>query len=187
MGHGRRPYLRFVPLPGPSAGALLLLLAIAAQAAPTPAGSPLTYPPAARGSVVEDYHGTKVADPYRWLEDLDSPETRAWVSAEARLAEDYVAKIDSRPRIKRRLTELSDFEKFGLPFHEGGRYFYTRNTGLQNQSVLFMTDGLAGKPAVALDPNTLSKDGSLAVVGYVASRDGSLLAYGVSVGGSDWT
>src|SRR5262249_43400823 len=79
------------------------------------------------------------------------------------------------------------FEKFGLPFHEGGRYFYTHNTGLQNQSVLYMTEGLAGKPVIALDPNTLSADGSLAVVGYVASRDGARLAYGVSVAGSDWT
>ena len=161
--------------------------AATAPAAPTSAAPALAYPPAARGPVVDDYHGTKVADPYRWLEDLDSPETRAWVSAEASLAEGYLAKIGARSRIKRRLTELSDFEKFGLPFHEGGRYFYTHNTGLQNQNVLFVTEGVEGSPKVALDPNTLSADGSLAVVGYVASRDGKLLAYGVSVAGSDWT
>jgi len=179
------------------AGSLLLALAAPAVAAPAPvvpataqappAAPGLAYPSAARGSVVDDYHGTQVADPYRWLEDLDSQDTRAWVSSEAALAENYLAKIESRPRIKRRLTELSDFEKFDLPFHEGGRYFYKHNSGLQNQSVLFMTEGLAGSPTIALDPNTLSADGSLAVVGYVASRDGALLAYGVSVAGSDWT
>jgi prolyl oligopeptidase len=137
--------------------------------------------------VIDNYHGTNVADPYRWLEDLDSPETRAWVLAQARVTQDYLSRIDARPKIQRRLRELFDFEKFGLPFHEGGRYFYTHNTGLQDQSVLLATLGIGSEPRVALDPNTLSKDGSLAVKEYVANHEGTLLAYGVSVGGSDWT
>jgi prolyl oligopeptidase len=163
---------------------LALLIACAATA---PAQDRLTYPPATRGPVVDEHHGTKVADPYRWLEDLDSPETRAWVTAEARLTEDYLSKIGTRPDIRKRLRELYDFEKFGLPFKEGGRAFYTHNTGLQEQSVLLVTGGPGGEPAVALDPNQLSADGSLAVAGYVASRDGMRLAYGVSVANSDWT
>ena len=160
--------------------------------APVTAASPegylaLAYPPAKRDNVVEDYSGVKVADPYRWLEQLDSPETRAWVAAEAKLTDTYLAKIPARQAIKKRLTTLLDFEKFGVPFHQGGRFFYTHNRGLQEQSVLDTTVGLAGAPAVALDPNALSTNGSLAVVGYVASRDGARLAYGVSSGGSDWT
>ena len=114
-------------------------------------------------------------------------ETRTWVEAEAKVAEDFLSGIEARHRIKKRLTELADFERFGLPFREGARTFYTHNTGLQDQSVLFTIVEPGGKSEVALDPNTLSKDGSLAVVGYVPNRDGSLLAYGVSVAGSDWT
>jgi prolyl oligopeptidase len=121
------------------------------------------------------------------MEDLDSPETRAWVSAEAKVAQDYLVAIDERTRIQKRLTELYDYETFGVPFHEGARYFYEHNTGLQGQSVLFVTDGWKGSPTVALDPNTLSQDGSLAVIGYVAGPGAKLLAYGVSPGGSDWT
>jgi len=147
----------------------------------------LTYPTATRGTVVDDYHGTKVADPYRWLEDLDSPQTRAWVSSESALTDKYIAALPMRERLRRRIGQLYNYERFGVPFHGADRYFYAHNTGLQNQSVLFSTQGLAGQPGVVLDPNTLSKDGSLAVIAYVASRDGRLLAYGVSVSGSDWT
>src|SRR3984885_4953146 len=147
----------------------------------------LAYPPAPRGTVVDEYFGTKVADPYRWLEDLDSPATRSWVKAEGELTTAYLASIPAHHELRARLAILNNFEKFGIPFHEGGRYFFTRNTGLQNQSVLFTAANLADSPQVALDPNTLSSDGTLAVVGYVASRDGNLLAYGVSVSGSDWT
>jgi prolyl oligopeptidase len=137
--------------------------------------------------MVEAYGDVNVADPYRWLEQLDSPETRAWVSAQARLTDSYLAHVHARSRIKQRLTQLLDFEKFGVPFHRGNRFFYTYNRGLQEQSVLLTTIGLAGTPSIALDPNLLSTNASLAVVGYVASRDGQLLAYGVSPGGSDWT
>jgi prolyl oligopeptidase len=147
----------------------------------------LTYPAAPRGTVAEDFFGTTVADPYRWLEDLDSPATRTWVAAEAKLTAAYLKSNPARPGIRARVAALYNFEKIGIPFQEGGRYFYTHNTGLQDQSVLFATKTLAESAAVALDPNALSANGSLAVVGYVASRDGSLLAYGVSISGSDWT
>jgi prolyl oligopeptidase len=154
-------------------------------AADSPQG--LSYPPAARGNVVDDYHGTPVPDPYRGMEDLDSAATRAWVSAEAELTDRYLAALPGRDHLRSRLKQLFDYERFGIPFQAHGRYFYSKNSGLQNQSVLYLTDALDGSPRVALDPNTLSTDGSLAVVDYVASHNGRLLAYGVSVSGSDWT
>lgn len=147
----------------------------------------LSYPAASRDDVVDDYFGTAVPDPYRWLEELDSPKTRAWVTAESRLTRDYLAGIATRPRIRERLLKLNDYEKVGTPFREGERCFYAYNSGLQPQSVLRMTSASLADEALALDPNALSADGSLAVVGYVASTDGQRLAYGVSVAGSDWT
>jgi prolyl oligopeptidase len=148
---------------------------------------PLTYPPARRGDVVDEYDGVKVSDPYRWLEDLDSPETRAWVTAEAKLTDSYLSQIPSRTALKKRLTTLLDFEKFGIPFQKENRYFYSYNRGLQEQNVLCMLTNLSTAPATVVDPNLLSTNGRLAVVGYVASRNGKLMAYGVSQGGSDWT
>jgi prolyl oligopeptidase len=147
----------------------------------------LEYPAPARGTAVDDYHGTRVPDPYRGLEDLDSPATRAWVGAEAQLTDRFLAKLPDRDRLRARLATLFDYERFGVPFKARGRYFYSRNSGLQNQSVLYVANALDAQPRVALDPNLLSKDGSLAVAHYVASHDGRLLAYGVSVSGSDWT
>jgi prolyl oligopeptidase len=147
----------------------------------------LSYPPARRDDVPDDYNGIKVADPYRWLEKLDSDETRNWVKAEAVLTDSYLQKIPVRDVLQKRLTALLNFEKFGMPFHKADQYFYSHNSGLQQQSVLLVSQGLRGAPKVAFDPNALSTNGSLAVVGYVASPDGSTLAYGVSQGGSDWT
>lgn len=147
----------------------------------------LSYPPAARGEVADDYHGTHVADPYRWLEDLDSDETRAWVSAEAQLTERYLSEIGERSRIRARIARLYDFEKTGIPFEEAGRYFYTRNSGHQEQSVLLSAGQLDEPPVVTLDPNSLPPEGHPIVTHYVASHDGRLLAYGVSAAGSDWT
>jgi prolyl oligopeptidase len=162
-----------------------LLVAFTGFAPPGPLPA---YPPARRDDAPDDYNGVKVADPYRWLEQLDSPETRDWVRAEANLTDSYLAKIPVRDLLKERLTALLDFEKFGMPFHKGRHYFYTHNSGLQQQSVLLASVGLDGPPAVAFDPNALSTNGgTLAVVGYVASPDGTTLAYGVSQGGSDWT
>jgi prolyl oligopeptidase len=148
--------------------------------------SPLKYPSARRDSHVDDYHGEKVADPYRWMEELDSPETKAWVKAEAELTDSYLEKIPARKALKDRLTKLLDYEKFGIPFHTGERYLFTHNSGLQPQSVLYTAIGLKGKPVVAFSPNLLAPKG-VAMAGYVAGPDGELLAYGLSQGGSDWT
>jgi prolyl oligopeptidase len=147
----------------------------------------LVYPPAKRGDVIDDYHGVSVPDPYRWLEQLDSAETREWVTAQARLTDSYLERIPARQVIKKRLTELLNYEKYGMPFHAGGRYLHSHNSGLQEQGVLYMAESLSGTPKVLLDPNLLSTNGSLAVVGYVLSHNGNFLAYGVSNGGSDWT
>jgi prolyl oligopeptidase len=165
-------------------GVFLAGLVVVGVAAPS---TPLVYPAAPRGSVIEDFHGTKVADPYRGLEDLDAPATRAWVTQESALTNAYVDALPAKGPLRARLGRLYDFERFGLPFAAGKHFLYEHNTGLQNQSELFEADGIAGKPSVVFDPNALSSDGSLAVVGYVASGDGRLLAYGVSVSGSDWT
>ena len=151
----------------------------------TVTGTPLRYPSARVDSHVDDYHGEKVADPYRWMEELDSPETKAWVKAEAELTDSYLEKIPARKALKERLTQLLDFEKFGTPFHAGKRFFYSHNSGLQPQSALLITDGSEGEPKIAFSPNTLPK--GVALAGYVASPDGNVLAYGLSQGGSDWT
>jgi prolyl oligopeptidase len=147
----------------------------------------LMYPAAPHGSVVDDYHGVRVADPYRGLEDLDSPATRSWVRAEAHLTKTYLDALPLRPLIRARIAHLYDFEKTGVPFKEQGRYFYTSNSGHQDQSVLMTVAQLADAPVVALDPNSLPSAGHPVVIGYVASREGELLAYGVSPSGSDWT
>jgi prolyl oligopeptidase len=146
-----------------------------------------SYPPAPRGAVVDDYHGVEVADPYRSLEELDSASTRAWVNAEAQLTESYLGAIPARERLRARLTALYDFERIGIPFRGGERYFYASNSGHQDQSVLYALAGSGTEPVVALDPNALPAAGHPVVVGYVARRDGALLAYGVSSAGSDWT
>ncbi len=154
------------------------------------AGQPsamISYPAAPPGAVVDDYHGTRVADPYRWLEDLDSAETRAWVSSESALTDRYITGLRTRGRLQSRIGQLYNHERFGLPFHGSHEYFYEYNTGLQDQSVLNTTHRLGQQARVVLDPNTLSEDSSLAVVGYVPSHDRRLLAYGISVSGSDWT
>ena len=168
-------------------GCLLLSLLAVWVAATAGAPSRLSYPPAPRAQVVDDYHGTRVADPYRPLEELDSAATRAWLIAEAQLTKSYFEAIPQRSRIQARIAELYDFERTGLPFKERGRYFYTSNSGHQDQSVLLATDGLAAEPAVALDPNALPAADHPVVTGYVVSRDATRLAYAVSPSGSDWT
>ena len=147
---------------------------------------PNNYPPARKSDQIDDYHGTPVADPYRWLEDLDSEETRNWVEAENKLSFGFLASIPARNSIKERLTKLWNYEKYGIPFKEGNRYFYTRNSGLQNQAVLYTVTGLDAQPQMVLDPNTLSADGTVAVSGMQVSPDGKLLAYSLSASGSDW-
>src|SRR5580700_45981 len=140
----------------------------------------LTYPPPPRGTTVEDYHGVKVADPYRALEDLDAPATRAWVAAEARLTQAYLDAIPQRAPLRERLAQLYDFERTGIPFAENGHYFYTNNSGRQEQSVLLSVAPLTGLPAVALDPNLLPPGAHPVVTGYVANHAATLLAYAVS-------
>ncbi len=145
----------------------------------------LKYPVAAKGTQVDDYHGVKIADPYRWLEDTDSPETKAWVEAENALTFGYLNTIPERAAIRNRLTQLWNYARYGSPTKSGGRYFQYQNTGLQNQSVLFVRDG-GGPSRVLLDPNTLSTDGTVALSATEPSPDGHMLAYATSASGSDW-
>ena len=151
-----------------------------------PSVSKIAYPETAKTAQIDDYHGTKVADPYRWLEDLDSAETREWVEAQNKVTFGYLAQIPERRRLHARLQKLWNYERFGVPFREGGRYFYYRNDGLQNQSVLYTMASLSASPRVLIDPNTLSSDGTVALTDTIVSPDGRLLAYGVSASGSDW-
>ncbi len=144
------------------------------------------YPPTPKADQIDDYHGTKVADPYRWLEDPDSEETKAWVEAQNQVTFGYLAEIPVREKIKQRLTQLWNYEKYGIPFKEGNRYFYFKNDGLQNQSVLYTLTSLDAEATVLLDPNTLSEDGTVALSSLSISEDGKLMAYGLSISGSDW-
>ena len=146
----------------------------------------LTYPAAARGTQVDNYHGVSIADPYRWLEDVDSPATREWVAAENRLTDSFLASIPQRQAIRTRLTQLWNYERYSAPFKENGRYFYFQNTGLQNQSVLYVQDNRNAAPRLLLDPNLLSTDGTVALSGTAVSDDGRFLAYSLSTSGSDW-
>ncbi len=148
--------------------------------------SPWTYPAARMSPQVDDLHGVGVADPYRWLEDIDSDETRAWVEAENQLTFGYLETIDERAAIQARLEGLWNFERYGTPWEEGGRYFFSKNDGLQNQSVYYWTDSLDAEPKVMLDPNGLSDDGTTAVASLAVSHDGKYLAYALSDAGSDW-
>ncbi|MBF2005043.1 MAG: S9 family peptidase [Chlorogloeopsis fritschii C42_A2020_084] len=151
-----------------------------------PAAKPLTYPSTRKSNQIDSYHGAPVADPYRWLEDPDSEETQAWVEAQNKVTFSYLEEIPAREKIKQRLTKLWDYEKYSVPFKEGERYFYFKNDGLQNQSVLYTLKSLDEEPTVLLDPNTLSEDGTVALSGLAISEDGKLLAYGLSTAGSDW-
>jgi prolyl oligopeptidase len=146
----------------------------------------LAYPAAARDSQVDDYYGTRVADPYRWFEQAGDPKVREWITAENALAQPYLEGIPARETIKKRMTELWNYERYDLPVRRGAHYFYSRNDGLQNQSVLYVADSLQGQPRVLLDPNTLSKDATIALAEIVPSPDGKVLAYSLSDGGTDW-
>lgn len=147
---------------------------------------PLTYPESHKVEQIDDYHDIKVSDPYRWLENLDSKETKAWIEAQNQITFSYLSEIPAREQIKQRLTKLWDYEKYSIPFKEGNRYFYYKNDGLQNQSVLYTLTSLNDEPRVLLDPNLLSKDGTVALTGISLSKDGKFLAYGLSKSGSDW-
>lgn len=146
----------------------------------------LVYPNTKTVEQTDDYFGVKVADPYRWLEDLDSAETKAWVDAQNKLTFSYFETIPQRAQLKSRLTELWNYEKYSAPFKEGNRYFYYKNDGLQNQSVLYVANSISDKGRVLLDPNTLSTDGTVALSDISISDNGNILAYGLSAAGSDW-
>ncbi len=146
----------------------------------------LRYPESRRVNHVDVIHGVKVPDPYRWLEDIDSPETRRWIEEQNKVTFGYLEAVPGREQIRKRMTEIWDFEKYGIPFRRGTRYFYTLNDGLRNQAVLYWTEGLRGEPRMLLDPNGLSEDGTVALTGLEVSDDGGLLAYGISSAGSDW-
>jgi prolyl oligopeptidase len=144
------------------------------------------YPVTRRIDQTDDYHGTRVADPYRWLEDTDAPDTRRWIGEQNRLTSAWLAAVPQRAAIERRMTELWNYERWNVPFRRGGRIFSFRNDGLQNQSVLYVQPSLAAPPRVVLDPNTLSPDGTVSLSTMAVSDDGKLLVYGTSSGGSDW-
>jgi prolyl oligopeptidase len=146
-----------------------------------------TYPSAKKVDVVDDYHGTKVADPYRWLEDTNSPETTAWVEAENKVTAAYFAQIPQRAKIHARLTELFNYERYSSAFEVAGKYFLFKNDGLQNQDILYVADKPDGTERVLLDPNTLRADGTAALSGLSVDRGAKLLAYAIAQAGSDWS
>jgi prolyl oligopeptidase len=189
-----RPFVALVlavVVPAPSAFA-----AAQAQVATAPAGipvaapapGPLAYPATARVDQIETLHGVEVRDPYRWLEEdvRESPKVAEWVEAQNRVTHAYLDTLFDRPQILARLRELYDFEKYKLPEKEGGRYFFDRNDGLQNQFVLHVQDRLDGPAEVLVDPNTWSADGTVALAGSAPSPDGRWVALSIQDGGSDW-
>jgi len=146
----------------------------------------INYPISTTVDQTDTYHGTTVADPYRWLEDTDAPATHAWIKAQNRVTCDFLGAIPERARFAARLTELGNYARYSAPFREGARTFYTRNDGLQSQPVLYVQDAPEADPRVLLDPNSLSVDGTVALGGIGISRDGRYLAWATSVSGSDW-
>ncbi|MBS4056322.1 MAG: S9 family peptidase [Bacteroidales bacterium] len=147
----------------------------------------INYPVASRGDQTDTYFGKQVADPYRWLEDDNSAETAEWVAAENKITGDYLSKIPFRDALKTRLETIWNYPKYGVPFKKGNRYFFSKNDGLQNQGVLYMQESIDAEPQLLLDPNKLSEDGTIALAGMSPSKDGKLLAYSISRGGSDWS
>jgi prolyl oligopeptidase len=176
--------------------ALSLLLPLAACAMNDSASEPkaalrpasLVYPVTERQAVVDEQFGEKVADPYRWLEDdvRENPKVRQWVAEQNALTNSYLATLPARALFKQRMTELFSYERFTVPDRKGSRYFYTRNTGLQNQNVLYVREGLDGAPRMLIDPNTWSADGATALAEWDASDDGKYLLYSIQEGGTDW-
>src|SRR6476661_5011931 len=161
---------------------------ITAVAQTTQAAPAIAYPQTKTVDVVENHFGVPVADPYRWLENdvRNDPQVEAWVTAENQVTDAFLAKLPLRDWFTKRMTALYDYERYGLPAKKGGHYFYTHNSGLQNQSVLFVRDGLNGEPKQLIDPNGWSKDGATALAEWTPSEDGRLLEYSIQDGGTDW-
>ena len=146
----------------------------------------LSYPNTRKVEQTDLYHGVTVADPYRWLEDPNTDETATWVKSQNEVTFGYLNQLPGREQLNTRLTELWNYERYGTPFKKANRYFYYKNYGLQNQSVLYTLPDLDAEPTVLLDPNTLSEDGTVALSGTAISEDGKYIAYGLSTAGSDW-
>ena len=157
-----------------------------AQTCPAGDSPAVTYPVTKKVDQQDSYFGTTIADPYRWLEDANSAETHDWVVEQNKLTQSYLGTIPEREAIKQRLTKLWNYERFSTPSKQGGRYFYTRNDGLQNQAVLYTVKKLSDEPRLLLDPNTLSADGTVALAGTSISPNGKFLAYATAASGSDW-
>ncbi len=154
---------------------------------PAPAAAQrLRYPDTKCGDQVDDYHGTRVADPYRWLEDVDAPDTREWIDAQNAVTFGFLAGIPEREAIRRRLTALWDYPRYGTPFKKRGQYFFFKNHGLQNQAVLYRQPSIDAEPDVLLDPNAMSPDGTVALSTLGLSEDARYLAYATAASGSDW-
>lgn len=162
------------------------LMTMATIATTLAAAQGLHYPKAEKDGTVDIYYGTRVADPYRWLENDTSRQTMAWVEAENRVTNEYLSKIPLRKRLLKRMTELSSYEKVSAPAKHNGKWYFSKNSGLQNQSVIYVMDELGGEPRVFLDPNTLSQDGTVALKGIYHSHNGKYAAYTISRSGSDW-
>lgn len=158
---------------------LLITISVVAQ-------NEIKYPETKKVDVVDDYFGVKVADPYRWLEDDNSEETKSWVIEQNSVTNSYLEKIPFRNKIKERFEELFNYPKYSTPFKGGDNYFFFKNDGLQNQSVLYIQKNLTAEPEVFLDPNKLSEDGTVSLSTLAISKDGKYLAYGTASGGSDW-
>lgn len=167
--------------------AATLITTSMATAAQTQRSTPaLHYPKPHTVSQVDDYFGTKVNDPYRWMEELDSPETKAWITAENEVTTEYFKPLTFRDGIHKRMMDLANYERFSMPEKHGSRYFYSRNSGLQNQSVVYWTEGLQGEPKVLIDPNTYLADGTMAIGSLSITHDGHRAAIALSEAGSDW-
>jgi prolyl oligopeptidase len=166
--------------------ACVLLLSFALLGAAQSSSAKLSYPPAPRGTVTDNYFGTTVADPYRWLEDVDSAQTTSWVRAEGDLTRAYLDAIPQRAAIRAAFSKLLNYERLSVPFREGKHWFYLRNSGLQNQAILYIRDSETGPARVLLDPNTFSADGTVALVDQSFTRDGKYMAYATQASGSDW-
>ena len=162
------------------------MMTMATIAAMTATAQQQSYPKAAKDGTVDEYFGTKVSDPYRWLENDTSAETAAWVEAENKVTADYLSRIPFRDKVLKRLTELSNYEKIGAPRKRHGKWYFYKNDGLQNQYVMYQADQLGSEPRVFLDPNKLSADGTVALKGVYFSNNGKWAAYSISRSGSDW-
>ena len=146
----------------------------------------LEYPIAPTTNQIDTFHGIQVEDPYRWMEDNNSAALKEWIDAENKLTFSFLESIPERKRIVDRLSQLWNYERYGIPFKQNNRYFIFKNDGLQNQSVLYTAESLDAELKVLLDPNTLAKDGTIALSGISLSEDGNWMAYGLSSAGSDW-